>query len=375
MAKNPNGRGTIRKRKDGTWEARYTAGVDPRTGKQIQKSVYAKTQKEVSKKLTEITRSLDTGTYADAENMTLQTWLGIWLETYVKGKIKHSSYCAYEKDCRVHIVPYLGPVKLRALRSPMVQDFYNYLIDSKGLSPKTVKNIHGVLHQALGKARKVGYIYTNYTEDCDMVKATRKEIKPLSTKEVKRFLEAVSEHKYRDIFLFTLFTGVRQGEALGLTWDCVDFDNGTVVINKQLQLKRGSGGIYELIPTKSSTTRTLYPPQLVMGILRDLWSPDVKYNEWNLVFVNEQGGHLGASAILKSFKRLVKRIGIPDARFHDLRHTFAVISLQEGDNIKTVQRALGHATVAFTLDVYGHVSQEMRENSKRRMDKYIQNLA
>lgn len=375
MAKNPNGRGTIRKRKDGTWEARYTAGVDPRTGKQIQKSVYAKTQKEVSKKLTEITRSLDTGTYADAENMTLQTWLGIWLETYVKGKIKHSSYCAYEKDCRVHIVPFLGRVKLRALRSPMVQDFYNYLIDNKGLSPKTVKNIHGVLHQALGKARKVGYIYTNYTEDCDMVKATRKEIKPLSTEEVKRFLEAVSEHKYRDIFLFTLFTGVRQGEALGLTWDCIDFDNGTVVINKQLQLKRGSGGVYELTPTKSSTTRTLYPPQLVMGILRNLWSPDVKYNEWNLVFVNEQGGHLGASAILKSFKRLVKRIGIPDARFHDLRHTFAVISLQEGDNIKTVQRALGHATVAFTLDVYGHVSREMQENSKRRMDNYIQNLA
>lgn len=375
MPKNPNGRGTIRKRKDGTWEARYTAGVDPRTGKQIQKSVYAKTQKEVSKKLTEITRSLDTGTYADAENMTLQAWMQTWLETYVKGKVKHSTYCAYEKDCRVHIVPFLGRVKLRALRSPMVQDFYNYLTDGKGLSPKTVKNIHGVLHEALSKARKVGYIYTNYTEDCEMIKATRKEISPLSTEDVKKFLEAASEHKYRDIFLFTLFTGVRQGEALGLTWDCINFDDGAVVINKQLQLKRGSGGVYELTPTKSSTSRTIYPPDLVMGILRDLWSLDVKYNEWNLVFVNEQGGHLGASAILKSFKRLVKRIGIPDARFHDLRHTFAVISLQEGDNIKTVQRALGHATVAFTLDVYGHVSREMQENSKSRMDNYIQNLS
>ena len=370
MSRNANGRGTIRKRKDGRWEARYTVGADPKTGRQIQKSIYGKTQKEVRKKLTEITNTLDKGLYVDSDKVTVQSWL----ETYVIGKVKWTTYCSYEKDCRVHIIPNLGRIQLQALRAPMIQDFYNGRLEY-GLSEKSVKNLHGVLHRALGKARQVGYINTNPADDCELPKIMKKEIKPLSSEKVREFITAVKNHRYRDIYLVTLFTGIRQGEALGLTWDCVDFKKGTIFINKQLQLVPRSGGQYKLLPTKSCNIRTLYPSAFVMNILRDLWSLDVKYNQWNLVFVKEDGTHLARGTVYKDYKKLVRALEIPETRFHDLRHTFAVIALQEKVDIKTVQRTLGHATVAFTLDIYGHVSEEMQEDSKKRIDKYIENLA
>lgn len=375
MRKGARGQGSIRKRPDDVWEARFTVGTDPKTGRQIQKSVYGSSQKEVRKKLTAITRALDTDSYADTDNMTLKSWLLIWLDAYVRDSVKHSTYVSYETDCRVHIIPNLGRIKLQSLKAPMIQAFYKSLLRS-GKSPKTVKNIHGVLHRALKKAVTLGYLYNNQAEQCELPKIEKKEIKPLPEPKIKEFLAAVESHRFRDIYIVTLFTGLREGEVLGLTWDSIDFDRGSIHINKQLQLIKRSGGAYKLVPTKTSRTRTLFPADYVMEIFKKLHTEDSKYNEWNLVFVNkETGAHLAISTVYKNYKRLVRDIGIPEARVHDLRHTYAVISLQEGDNIKFVQNSLGHATAAFTLDVYGHVSRKMEKESKERMDKFIVRMA
>lgn len=206
----------------------------------------------------------------------------------------------------------------------------------------------------------------------------------MEQEDIAVFLKTIRGDPYEHLFQVTLFNGLRQGEILGLTWDCVDFKHHTLYVNKQLQKTNKVGGEYTLVPTKNSRSRVVTVADSVMQILEkerrlqkhrqeiaDLaWS-----NPWNLVFTNEFGGHLCHFTVYHHFKDIVRGIGLEETRFHDLRHTFAVLSLQNGDPIKTVQDNLGHATAAFTLDVYGHVSEKMKEDSAARMQHYIENMA
>ena len=360
--KNAKGSGTIRKRSDGRWEARYTTGIDPKTGKQTQKSVYGKTQKEVRQKLTEVTAEIDSGTYLEQTKDTVGEWLDTWLKTYALYSVKSYTYDAYERSCNIHIK----------------------LITEKELSPKTVKNIHGVLHRALGQAVKLGLLRSNPTNVCDLPKAHRKEIKPMEQAEITRFLQAIQGTKYGLVYQITLFTGLREGEVLGLTWDCIDFQHNAIYINKQLQKTKKVGGTYCLASTKNSRNRTILTAPSVMALLRKQKSQQAQMrllageawnNSWNLVFTNELGGHLCHCTVYKKFKAIVRELGMPEERFHDLRHSFAVASIESGDDIKTVQSNLGHATASFTLDVYGHVSQKMRQQSADRMEEFIQKVS
>ena len=174
---------------------------------------------------------------------------------------------------------------------------------------------------------------------------------------------------------------MRQGELLGLSWECVDFKTGIITVKQQLQCKDGN---YFLETPKSGKGRTILPAPLVMDALRSqrerqqreqalvgtLWD-----NKFNLVFTDASGKYLVRRTVVKHFKKITERAGISgDARFHDLRHSFAVSSLYAGDDIKTVQANLGHATAQFTLDVYGHVTQKMRQDSASRMQKFYEQL-
>lgn len=383
MESKRKGGGTIRKRSDGRWEARYTVGIHPETGKQIQKSVYGKTQKEVRQKLNRILVDLDEGTYMEPVKDTLGSWLDTWIATYVVHSVKSYTLDSYERACNIHIKPALGKVKLTSLSAPQIQAFYNALLTEKGLSPKTVKNVHGILHRALGQAVKLAMIRMNPSALCDLPRSHRKEITPMEQPEIAAFLKVIEGHKYELLYLVTLFTGLRQGEVLGLTWDCVDFERNTLYINKQLQKTKKVGGTYVLVPTKNSRNRSITVAPSVMAILekqknRQLQmqrsAEDAWENAWDLVFTNEFGGHYVHFTVYKHFKEIVRSIGLEEERFHDLRHSFAVISIESGDDIKTLQGNLGHATASFTLDVYGHVSQRMKTQSANRMEKFIQSI-
>ena len=382
--KNAKGSGTIRKRSDGRWEARYTTGIDPKTGKQTQKSVYGKTQKEVRQKLTEVTAEIDSGTYLEQTKDTVGEWLDTWLKTYALYSVKSYTYDAYERSCNIHIKPALGRIRLSALTAPQIQQFYNSLITEKELSPKTGKNIHGVLHRALGQAVKLGMLRSNPTNVCDLPKAHRKEIKPMEQAEITKFLQAIQGTKYGLVYQITLFTGLREGEVLGLTWDCIDFQHNALYVNKQLQKTQKVGGQYVLAPTKSGRSRMITVAPSVMDLLKKQKSQQAQMrllvgqdwkNPWDLVFTNEFGGNLSHFTVYKTFKEIVRSIGLEQERFHDLRHSYAVVSLESGDDIKTVQTNLGHATASFTLDVYGHVSQKMRQQSADRMEQFIQKVS
>lgn len=378
------GGGTIRKRSDGRWEARYSLGFDAKTGKQIQKSIYGKTQNEVRQKLNKVISEIDEGNYIEPKKETLGAWLDTWLKTYAAVSVKPYTLDSYTRICDNHIKPALGRTKLSALAAPQIQEFYNHLLTDNGLSAKTVKNIHGTLHRALSQAVKLRMIPFNPAELCDLPKARRKPIEPMEHEEVAEFLERIRGNLYELIYRVTLFTGMRQGEVLGLTWDCVDFEQGTVCINKQLQKTKKVGGEYVLVPTKNSRNRTITAAPSVMETLRKQKSRQLQWkllageawdNTWNLVFTNETGAHLCHATVYSYFKRVVREMGLENKRFHDLRHGFAVASLECGDDIKTVQENLGHATASFTLDVYGHVTQKMKQESAQRMERYIKTVS
>ena len=379
------GAGTIRQRKDGRWEARYTIGRDPGTGKQVQRSVYGTTQQEVRKKLAQLTAALDAGTYKEPCKMTVGQWLDIWAADYLGG-VKPFTVRSYYDQIRNHIKPALGSVKLEALNAHSIQAFYNSLgVEQEGkpgLSPKTVKNIHGVFHKALQQAVKIGYLRFNPADACELPRAVRKELKPLDEEQSRSFLKAIQGHRFEMLYTVTLFTGMREGEALGLLWDCVDFKKGTILINKQLQREKKKNGQYLLAPTKNGKSRTITPAPWVMKLLRtqrarqaeQQLSAGPMWEDSGLVFTNDLGHHLAIHTVYKDFKQIVASIGRPDARFHDLRHSYAVAAIRSGDDIKTVQGNLGHATAAFTLDVYGHVTDQMKQESAARMESYIKDV-
>lgn len=377
--RNAQGGGTIRQRKDGTWEARYTLGRDPGTGKQIQKSLYGRTQKEVRQRLQQITTSIDMGVYTEPSKMTVTCWLDIWLEEFL-GDVKPRTQELYRSTVKKRIAPALGAVKLTELKTASIQKFYNDLARGEApLSAKTIRNVHGIMHKALQQALEAGYIRGNPADACKPPRVVQKEITPLDEEETKRFVKAVRGDPYETLYLVTLFTGMREGEVMGLKWDTVDFDAGTIRIVQQLQLSKG---VYQIMPTKNSKPRTLTPASFVMELLKAQKRRQASWrlaagSAWNdngFVFCNELGEHLARQTVYKHFKSAVESIGLKERRFHDLRHTYAVASLRAGDDPKTVSENLGHATVAFTLDVYGHVTEQMRRTSADRMQAYIEGL-
>ena len=391
--KSASGMGNIRKKtrtvngKTYTYyEARYTEGFDPGTGRQIQRSISGKTQKEVAQKLKAALAALDSGTYIAPCKMTVGEWMDIWSKQYLGG-VKESTVAAYNATIRTHIKPGIGAIRLDALDTHLVQSFYNGLReptkDRDAVSPKTVKNVHGILHKALQQAVANGYIRFNPTNSCILPRVEKKELQPLDEAETKLFLDAVKGHRFELLFTFTLFSGLREGEALGLTWDRVDFMRGTILVSKQLQKEKKAGGEFRLVSLKNDKPRRITPAPWVMQLLRDRKLQQYEHKEkagaaWsnpmNLVFTNELGGNLIPQTVVRHFKEIVTSIGRPDARFHDLRHSYAVASLRSGDDIKTVQGNLGHATAAFTLDVYGHVTNQMQEASAVRMEAYIKGI-
>ena len=316
-------------------------------------------------------------------SLTVSEWMTIWSTEYLGGT-KPLTIASYQGIINNHIIPHIGSIKLDKLNPHNIQRFYNLLEHpsngQKGLSPKTIKNVHGILHKALKQATKNGLIPLNPAESCTLPRIVKKEIVPFDEVQTKAFLLAIQGHKFEDLFLITLFTGLREGEALGLKWDCVNLERGTLIINKQLQKEKRKGGAYIFAPLKNDRPRTLHAAPFVIHRLKEIKSRQNELKQqagplWEdsgLVFTDSLGHHLAIHTVYTSFKKVAASIGRPDARFHDLRHSYAVASIQSGDDIKTVQGNLGHATASFTLDVYGHVTEQMKQASAERMEKYIQ---
>lgn len=398
MRKRANGEGSIRKRSNGTWEARVTVGVNPETGKLISKSVYGRTQKEVREKLNALQKGeqqavnppaagpgliTDAASEPEQKEMTVGEWLDTWLKEYL-ADVKQGTSIHYESVVRLHLKPALGDIPLSQLRTPMVQKFYNKL-RAEQRSPKYIKNIHGILHRALDMAMRVEYLTKNPSTYTIRPKVMEKPVVPLDAPEQKKLFEALKGNPFEALFLTAVFTGMRVGEIIGLTWDCVDFENEVIHVEKQLVQTRKKGQKYRFGTLKNGKTRVIAPAPYIMQVLKkhkiaqaeqrllmgDLWNP----GEFpNLVFTHKDGSHYSQPTIWKEFQDILAAAGLEHHRVHDLRHTFAVNSLRAGDDIKTLQENMGHYSAAFTLDRYGHVTDTMRRESANRMQAFIENM-
>ena len=378
------GTGTIRKKtvirkgKEYTyWEARITAGRDPGTGKQVQRSFTGKTQKEVREKMQAAAVAVNTGTYFTPQKMTVGQWMDTWAADYL-GSAKPATVTIYKNNIKNHIKPALGAVALSNLRPHMVQTFINGL----ELSPASVRLAYKVLHMALEKAVKLEYIPKNPAAGSELPKLQQKEIHPLDDQQVAALLNAARGVDMEYLITVALFTGCRLSELLGLTWDAVDFQKGTITINKQLARPKHRRAT-PFISTKDSKTRTITPAASVMTTLKRQQRRQMKQqlkagplwdNQYHMVFTTEIGEPLNQWNIDYRFSSLLAAAGLSGIRFHDLRHTYAVNAIRAGDDIKTIQGNLGHASAAFTLDRYGHFTERMKQDSAARMEGFMKSV-
>lgn len=352
-------------------------------GHNKQYSVYGKTQKEAKDKLRIKIYEISCGEIIQENKMTTSEWCDIWLQEYTND-IKPLTLASYKGIVKNHIVPLVGNIRLQELTSVHIQKAYNAL-NQNNISAKTIQNIHGVMHRLLEQAIKIGYIRTNVSNACVLPKPNRAKINLLNEEQIGRLLAGLSDDVYSDVFFVTLFTGMRQGEVLGLTWDNIDFDNNILIIDKQLlkDVNKSTGEQFCFAPTKNSKSREIAVPECVMNIFRKrlkirqtrmaiLDEFDKKWS--NLVFTQNNGKHLIHGTVREKYKDFVTKLGIPNSRFHDLRHSYAMISLQNGDDIKTIQDNMGHHCSAFTLQTYAYSTKKMKKVCANRMDEFVSSI-
>ena len=366
---------SVRQRPNGTWEGRYY-GAD---GKQ--RSVYGGSKSEVKDKLAAKRTEISQGVSIVETDLTVEQWGWEWLKTFKANKVKHSTMDNYESDFRLHVVPFIGDIRLKELTTLMIQRVYLRL-EKEGLSPKSIRNVHGMLHGMLEKAVKMDLLRRNVSGNCELPRVQKHEMHPLTSEEVGRFMELAKNDKYYLMMRFDFFTGLRESELIGLTWDCVNFEKHTLRVYRQF-VRIASGpdkGQMMYMPLKNGKERTITLTETAMRVLQEakrkqnemrLKAGSDWENEHNMIFTRENGHFVRFKTLYVHFKEIVKKMGRPEVRFHDVRHTFATLSLQSYVDPKTLSEALGHATVAFTLDVYGHCNEDMRQQAADKLEQLI----
>ena len=375
--KRANGDGSIRKRKDGRWEGRYVVGHDPITGKMISRNVLGKTQAQVKEKLRTAIENSKRLDYTQTGKYTVGQWMDEWFEAYAKVKVRPSSHQTYKGYIENHIKPNIGDIPIEKLTSLQLQKFYRLLLTEgrvpriesekqpKGLSAKTVRNINQVISSAMDMAVRHKLILTNPTEGCELPKVEHREMKTLPAERLGAFLREAKESGVYELYYLDLATGLRRGELLGLKWEDIDLQNG--VIHVRRQVARVDGEVKELPLKTKNSYRNISISQDAVAMLTEMEA----HRSSDYVFPSSTGGPISPDSVNNMLHRVLKRAGLPSIRFHDLRHTFATLALQNGVDIKTVSGMLGHFSAGFTLDTYAHVTTSAQKEAARTMGNVL----
>lgn len=353
MSKRINGEGSIFYRAD---RDRWVAKVNV-NGKI--KLIYAISQEEVLKKKKALESDLTTGSYIEPTDLTVKEFIRSWFDG-VKFSLRDSTFLAYESIIKQHITPSIGAIELQKLHPSMIQGFYKSRVDMC-LQARSIRNIHRVLHKALKQAVVYGYIKFNPATDVTLPRIKRTELNIWNQEQVNRFLKTAKSDRYYLLYLLALSTGMRQGELLGLKWNDINFDRATITVNRTLKEVNGKLILNE--PKTTSSRRTILVPRNVINLLGEC-NKNTLY-----VFTDTSGGCIRCQNLVRrSFKPLIEKAGVPDIRFHDLRHTHATLLIQAGANIKAVSERLGHASIQITLDTYSHVTPSMQVDLMEKLD-------
>lgn len=339
--------------------------------------VSAKTKTETRRALRQAMADADRGLVFDADNLGLSEYLDRWLSDSVRDTVKVTTFERYEQITRLHLKPALGRLKLKAVTPAHVRSLYREKLEG-GASPRTVRYIHTTLHKALKQAIADGLISRNVTEAVKPPQITKEEMHPLAPDEVKLLLETAAEDRLEALYILAIHTGLRQGELLGLKWDDVDMETGTLQVRRTLSITEG-GPVLSAPKTKGSS-RSVQLTSKAVGALRSHLERQLDeidrvgslYSENGLIFASETGECLDRRNITTHrFKPLLKKASLPEIRFHDLRHTCATLLLSKNVNPKIVSEMLGHASIAITLDTYSHVLPNMRAEAAKAMEEAL----
>lgn len=366
--------GSIYKRKDGRWSAAVTLGYE--NGMLKRKSLYGKTRAEVQNKLTATLNDIRQGIPIVTQQQTVSEFLDRWLSDCVKPSVRPKTYRSYEQLVRIHLKPALGKHRLEKLAPQHVQHFMNDRLEKK-LSPRTVQYLRAVLRKALYQALKWNLVARNVATLVDSPKVERPEIRPMFPDEAKKFLKAIKGHRLEALFSVALAMGLRQGEALGLRWEDIDWDariirvrNSLQRINKRLELSE--------LKTKNSR-RDLPLIDTVLKALKAHRSRQLKeklaagshWQDTGFVFTTSIGTPLDARNVVRSYHALLEDAKLSAHRFHDLRHSCASLLLAQGVPLKVVSEILGHSQMSITADYYAHIAPEMHRDALNHMDSFF----
>ena len=374
-----NGEGNIRKRKDGRWEGRYTAGYDPDTGKRIIKNVLGKTQAEAKAKLAAAQQECEMLDVTRTDEYTVATWLRSWYDLYAQPNIRTATADRYKLMIETHTIPRIGKIKLKKLTSRDLQKLYKDLMEhgrvnrrsghgDPGLSSTTVRSVHLMLHSAFERAVKERLIPRNPTDDCIAPKVRKVEMKTLRPEHLKAYLDAADTRGVLPMFYLELVSGLRKGELVALLWDDLDIQNRTISVSKQY-IKNPSGKLTLSRPkTETSVRRVSIPQEAVDLLIRE----HEKHPENPYMFPSSATGEMYyPDSVVKLHEKILKDAGLEHIRFHDLRHTFATLALQNGVDIKTVSSMLGHYDAGFTLRTYTHATRQMQDQAAETMGSFM----
>ena len=373
MAKRrANGEGNIRKRSDGRWEGRYTAGYDLDAGKRIIKNVLGRTQAEVKEKLKSAIGENQCLDISKAGNYTMASWVRTWYEVYAEPRIRPNTREYYANYIENHIVPGIGKIMLDKLTTIQIQRFYNDLqkngrvrrkgypeLKNKSLSPWVVRGVHTLLSNCLDQAVAERLILSNPAQGCKLPKLEKKEMRILPQEKIGMYLAEAERRGLLAAFYLELTTGLRREELLALLWADLDTENRTISVTKQVN--RIKGELVVSPPKTQNSVRTLAIPQQAVDLLVE----EHKKHPGNpYMFPSPKTGTMyNPDAFRRTHDKILKAIGAEHVRFHDMRCLFATLSLKYGVDVKTLSGALGHYSAGFTLNTHTHATAQMKQDA------------
>jgi integrase len=344
---------------------RWVAQITLPNGQRKSKS--SKVQKDVRDWLIVQRNKLRAGLYVTDDQMKLGDFLDRYMEDVAKHSLRPRTYERNYDLVNNHIKPDLGNIKLNTLRPDQVQTFYTKKLN-EGLSKRTVQYIHAVLHKALKQALKWGLVTRNVTDLVEKPRPKRKTFTTWSADEVNQFLEAVSDHRWYPIYALAVYTGMRQGEILGLHREDINLKKGVINVRHQVSAIRGQG----LVITEPKSEKARRPITLSQSVIDILKSHLELIDEGpGLVFTTSTGRPISPRNVLRHFKGVIEKSGLPEIRFHDLRHTHATLLLAAGVHPKVVQERLGHSQISLTLDTYSHVIPSLQTEAADQFETIL----
>jgi integrase len=354
-------------------------GTHPATGKEVRRYHPAGTvRRDAERLLTQLVRSVHDGEYVKPERATFGEYLTAWI-TAQQSQLKSSTWASYKATIDKHIVPALGAIKLQALTPEHLDAFYAERLASGwrgarggALSPKTVRNMHVVIHSALADAVRKRAITRNVATLADPPKLKRgkkpTEIRYWTAEQLRAFLDENARHRFWPAWYLAAFTGLRRGELLGLRWRDLDLDLDA----KRLSVRQTLLSVEHRLEFSSGKTdnaeRAVDLDDRTIAVLRAHRKAQAAerlligglYDDHELVFAHPDGRPVHPDVFSQTFERRVKASQLPRIRLHDLRHTHASLLIAAGVPVKVVSERLGHANTAFTTSVYQHVMPGMQ---------------